>query len=217
MDSFLSALEGYDHIIWDWNGTLLDDVAVCIDVVSIFLREEGLPIPDQERYREIFGFPIKEYYQRLGFSFEHASFEDLADRYMAIYDQRARGAALHDGVPDVLSAVAARGQDQSILTAAAEWHVLEMLDHFDIARNFRHVFGVADNMAASKEGRGKELVATATHKARGTLLIGDTDHDLEVGRELGVDVLLVAHGHQSHERLLRIHDNVVEGFRQAGD
>ncbi len=41
-------------------------------------------------------------------------------------------------------------------------------------------------------------------------MIGDTDHDLEVGNELGIDVLLIADGHQSFEKLKNVHDNVIE-------
>ena len=43
-----------------------------------------------------------------------------------------------------------------------------------------------------------------------TVLIGDTDHDLEVGRSMGVEVLLIADGHQSYNRLIKCHDNVMK-------
>ncbi len=40
------------------------------------------------------------------------------------------------------------------------------------------------------------------------ILVGDTDHDLEVGDALGIDVLLVTGGHQSHARLSKRHSRV---------
>jgi phosphoglycolate phosphatase-like HAD superfamily hydrolase len=44
------------------------------------------------------------------------------------------------------------------------------------------------------------------------LLVGDTAHDAEVARELGVDVVLVAGGHQSRKRLEATGELVVDGI-----
>ena len=52
-------------ILWDWNGTLLDDVDLCVDALNRLLAGFGYPQRyDHERYRAIFGFPIEEYYVR---------------------------------------------------------------------------------------------------------------------------------------------------------
>ena len=76
----------YDTIVWDWNGTLFDDVAVCIDVMNGLLAEQGLPsIPDAETYRSLFCFPVIRYYERLGFDFSKTPFEALARDYVAGY------------------------------------------------------------------------------------------------------------------------------------
>ena len=57
-------------ILWDWNGTLLDDVDLCVDALNRLLAGFGYPQRyDHERYRAIFGFPIEEYYVRAGFDF----------------------------------------------------------------------------------------------------------------------------------------------------
>lgn len=68
-------------ILWDWNGTLLDDVDLCVDALNRLLAGFGYPQRyDHERYRAIFGFPIEEYYVRAGFDFTKHSFAELADR-----------------------------------------------------------------------------------------------------------------------------------------
>jgi len=58
--------------------------------------------------------------------------------------------------------------------------------------------------------RGHDLLRESGVPATRTLLIGDTDHDLEVGHALGISVLLVTHGHQSAERLKRLHHDVID-------
>ena len=73
-------------ILWDWNGTLLDDVDLCVDALNRLLAEFGYPQRyDHERYRAIFGFPIEEYYVRAGFDFTKHSFAELAEKYMEDY------------------------------------------------------------------------------------------------------------------------------------
>lgn len=200
--------ERYDHIIWDWNGTLLNDIKLCVEVNNGLLRAHGLPELTIERYQRLFGFPIQNYYKDLGFDFDKTPFEGLAEHYVSVYEAEAKHAALHDGVTKVLGAVKAGGKTQSVLTAANESHVHDMMDHFSLWEFFDNVFGIGDRFAASKIERGRDLITHSGISVERTLLVGDTDHDHEVGEALGTDILLVAHGHQSFERLSELHHNV---------
>ena len=65
----------YTHVIWDWNGTLLDDNWLCVEVMNTLLSSRNLPLLTLERYRDIFDFPVKNYYEKLGFNFKKESFE----------------------------------------------------------------------------------------------------------------------------------------------
>ena len=50
---------GYRHVIWDWNGTLVDDVAATLAAVNRMLSARGMPALDIVRYREVFDFPVR--------------------------------------------------------------------------------------------------------------------------------------------------------------
>jgi len=52
----------YNHIIWDWNGTLFNDVELCAGVMNLLLTQESLPNISIQKYKEIFTFPVVEYY-----------------------------------------------------------------------------------------------------------------------------------------------------------
>jgi phosphoglycolate phosphatase len=69
---------------------------------------------------------------------------------------------------------------------------------------------LSDFHAAGKLERGKELLVQSRMPKETTLLIGDTDHDLEVGKALGIEVLLLADGHQSFSRLNAKHDRILK-------
>ena len=64
-------MKKYNHIIWDWNGTIVDDAFLFVDIMNFFLLERGLPKITIKDYREFFEFPVKNYYLNLGFSFKN--------------------------------------------------------------------------------------------------------------------------------------------------
>ena len=58
------------HVLWDFNGTILDDVEPCIKSINELLVGHGLkPLESVAEYQSVFGFPIKDYYERIGFDF----------------------------------------------------------------------------------------------------------------------------------------------------
>ncbi len=63
-------MEKVKQLIWDWNGTLLDDVRMCVNVMNVLLDKYALPELTCEKYKQVFDFPVKDYYANLGFDFE---------------------------------------------------------------------------------------------------------------------------------------------------
>ena len=74
----------FRHIVWDWNGTLLDDAWLCVEIVNCLLRRRSMASITAEQYRQIFGFPLKEYCQRLGFDVEDGGFERLSEEFLEL-------------------------------------------------------------------------------------------------------------------------------------
>ena len=207
---FEKYIKPYQHIIWDWNGTLLDDVELCFSVLCELLTENNLPVPDLDRYLKTFRFPIKDYYEEFGFDFNSTSFEFIAERFMEIYNNKVKSSSLFNGTHDWLELVRNKQKEQSILSAASQDHLNEIIQHFKIEHLFDRIFGIENNFAAGKIHRGQELISASGVSKEKTLLIGDTDHDLEVGQALGIDVLLIADGHQHVERLVKAHNQVLK-------
>ena len=99
-------MAGYTHIIWDWNGTLLDDADWCLTIINTLLTNRKLqPIKDIDAYRDIFGFPVIDYYRRAGFDFDKEPFEIPAKEFISLYHSDGSRFRLFDGAADVLAAV----------------------------------------------------------------------------------------------------------------
>ena len=203
-------LAQYDHIIWDWNGTLLDDVEIAVAAMQELLQNYDLPEIDVASYRDVFCFPVREYYEKIGFDLGEHPFEVVGREFIEIYERRVRAAQLFQGSEEVLQDNLDRGVQQSILSAASQRHLEKVVENFSIKHFFSNIYGIAHDYADSKVARGYELIQTAQIKTDKTLLIGDTDHDYEVGKELGVEVLLIADGHQSYQRLKDVHHQVLK-------
>ena len=202
-------LETYKHVIWDWNGTLLNDTDIVLEALNEQLSEAGFPSLDYERYRKIFGFPVQGFYERLGFDFEQHCFVTANTNFQKKYGRRLHRAKLHNGTKALLERTFKKAKTQTVLSAAEQTHLEDALRQFGIAHLFHHIFGQDNIEAKSKVKRGLELLRKLDAKPSQTILIGDTDHDLEVGEALGIDVLLVGDGHQCPTRLEQIHDFVI--------
>lgn len=205
---FLTVLQHYEHIIWDWNGTLLDDLDIALETIEELGELYSVKPPGKEEYKAAFGFPVINYYRDLGFDFDKVSFEEMSEVFIKIYTKRAKKAQLHEGIQQVLESVS-KDRTQSILSAASQSHLDEIVVHHGVSHHFDHVFGLENNYAVSKIDRGQQLIMASGVAPEKTLLVGDTDHDSEVGKALGVDVLLIADGHQSYERLANCHPHVL--------
>jgi phosphoglycolate phosphatase len=198
----------YRHIIWDWNGTLLDDVDYSVGVMNILLRRRGLPALDRARYHVVFDFPVRDYYARLGFDPARDRFEALSEEFIGAYDAHRLDCPLQPDARRTLAAVQAAGLTQSILSAYRHETLLEIVDHFGLTPHFAHLAGLDNIYAHSKAELGRAQLAKLALPPHEILLIGDTVHDLDVAKELGVDCVLVAAGHHPAEKLHRHHSRV---------
>ena len=104
------------HVVWDWNGTLLDDIDVSMEALNTILKKAQLPLVlDKGEYRKYFQFPVIEYYKKVGFDFEKTPFPMLAKEYMRYYQPHSMACSLHDGVTDMLSQLKKKGVHENYL------------------------------------------------------------------------------------------------------
>lgn len=208
MDNLLQSISNKKHVIWDWNGTLLDDVHHVVEIMNEILSEHALPLLDQKKYKSIFGFPVQMYYEKIGFDFSKTNFENLSHRFVDTYMDRLSNCKVFPHTKKLLKAVKDQNKIQSILSATDQVSLNHAIHHFELSEYFDNLFGIENKFAASKLEQGRKLLEKTQIALTDTVLIGDTDHDLEVGQKLGVDVILLAHGHQNEDRLKAAHHNV---------
>lgn len=212
MEALHPHLETKRHVIWDWNGTLVRDVELAVKTTNRLLSEENLPPMTMEYYKKTFRFPVISYYRDLGFDTSPAKFTELCERFNQYFHSDMESCGLWPGARETLAHVKSKGKMQSVLSASEQNLLRLQVKMFSLESFFDHVTGVQDKSASSKIARGHQLMQAADVLPEHTILIGDTDHDLEVGQALGVDVVLVEHGHQCPTRLREVHHTVLKIF-----
>ena len=205
----------YKHIIWDWNGTLLDDGWLFVDVMNNILKRRKMKTITLEKYREIFGFPVKNYYTKLGFDLEKEPFEESGMEFIKGYENRRYEAQLYPQAIPLLSDLQTIGISHSILSAQHQTLLDDLTQYYNIRDHFIQIIGLDNHYAHSKVENGIRWVNRLKLNAQEVLLIGDTDHDFEVAETIGIDCLLLSHGHHSSDRLQKTGATVVQGLNDV--
>jgi phosphoglycolate phosphatase len=188
---------GAGSIIWDWNGTLLNDAGMAVEIMNQMLTRRGLPLLSVDQYKSVFTFPVKDYYQKIGFDFQTEPFEIPAMEFIELYNSQLKDCSLHFETIKVLNHFQSVGVKQYILSAMEQNVLNDCLKHYQIENFFEHVPGLDNFYAASKMLNGYRLMAELNLDPSDLVLIGDTVHDFEVATELGCPCILIANGHQS--------------------
>jgi phosphoglycolate phosphatase len=189
------------YIVWDWNGTLLNDIDISIEVMNIMLHKRGINKMDSERYLEIFGFPVREYYVTLGFNLESESFEELAVEFIDTYLGELEKASLFEDALPVLERLKKKGFCHLLLSAMEQNSLLRNVIYLQADKVFDDIVGSFDMEAYGKFDVASELKEDYDLTKENAILIGDTLHDKEIADQLELNCLLLSTGHQAKHRL----------------
>jgi phosphoglycolate phosphatase len=186
------------HVVFDWNGTLLDDVGLAAECTSRVLVARGHAPIDWAAYRQHFCFPIRRFYEHLGVAFaDDADFERLMGAYLQLFDERALGCSLHAGAAELFEALTARGVGLSILSSTQAPTLRQAVSRFSLERYVSNVLGLESLDAAGKHDLARGLQARLDLPAESVWYVGDTDHDMEIAALTGWRPFLVSFGHQA--------------------
>lgn len=189
-------------VLWDWNGTLLDDVDLCVSALNRLLAMHGYPQRyDLAQYRAIFGFPIEDYYIRAGFDFQKHPFPELAARYMEHYIPASAACGLMPGAAEALALFQSAGVRQVILSASPLSTLQAQVKQRGVEGYFDRLLGLDDIYAKSKVDLGLAYLRENGFDPVRAVMLGDSVHDAETAQALGVRCVLQCAGHQPESTL----------------
>jgi len=202
------------YIIFDFNGTVVDDIGISLNAINHtvkkYLNRKEVSL---EEYRDVFTFPVKKYYERVGFDFNILSWEEVGQTWMDYYLKHQYDAPLHEGVKELLIKAKQKGYTNVVLSASKLDQLKKQLKDLGVYDYFDIVLGIDNIYATSKLPLALDFIKDKN--PTDCLFIGDSGHDKEVADAMGVRCLLIAKGHESKERLLKLTDEVYDDIREV--
>lgn len=198
MKNFTSEIS---HVFWDWNGTLLNDTDACIASMNNILSRRDMPEISIHRYKDIFTFPVIDYYKELGFDFRDESFEDLSVEFIEGYQSKAHLNKIADGALEILKKIQSLGIKQVIVSAMRQDMLLQQVEENGLTSFFDAIHGIDHIYADNKAHLAEKYLADNNIDDQKVVFIGDTLHDWEVADSLKLQTILVSSGHQSNKIL----------------
>ena len=206
-------MKDYKLIIWDWNGTLLDDISASLGSVNDMLLMRKMEPIDILHYKECIGVPIKVFYDQV-FDMEKEDYNVIIKQYNEGYLCHLKNVSLSDGAGELLEKFAAEGKKQVIVSSSNSAQLIENVKKYGIMHYFDAVLGAADYYADSKIDRAFNYIMENKIDPESILVIGDLAHDAELADQLGADCILLSSGHEKPERLAGSGVKVIDSLRE---
>lgn len=192
----------YKYFLFDFNGTLLDDLDMNIEIEKLLLSRRNI-IADTSKayYLENFGFPIIDYYTLLGFDFEKDDFSAVAVEYAEEYESRLKSVSLFEDVIPTLEKLCSE-ETRCVIISATEHNTLTtQAEIFGLTSYFDAILGTDNNLGKGKVESALSWFSQCGIDPADAVFVGDTVHDFETAKALGCSCILVARGHNSERRL----------------
>lgn len=204
-------------IIWDYNGTILDDTGLCLEIENRMLQKHGiLRRYTMEQYRDLFCFPVRRYYEKLGYDFTKVSYELISDEFYTEYERGFSNCGLVEGVEEKLEQAKQLGYRNVIISACEHSVLLKQIEVLGIGGYFDSVNGLSDRLSASKIDMARGWMTANRVNPADCHMIGDTLHDLETAEALRLArCTLVACGHQSYRVMKEKSGNVKHSMKDV--
>ena len=188
----------YHNILWDWNGTLIDDAVTSLNCVNDMLTEMNKPLISLEQYYTYVETPIIGFYRHI-LTEDELDFPVISKSFHDSYNNRIKETFLADNAEFTIKTLKENGAKQYIITATKEESARKLAYEYGVGEYFDGIFGADNTLAESKVERALNFFKENNINPRDTVFIGDTLHDLETANALGVDCILVTFGHQGKE------------------
>lgn len=193
--------KNYQNIVWDFNGTILDDFKLCFNIINEVLKDRNMNLISEYEYQQNFQIPVKPFYEKLGFDFVKEDFTSISKEWVAKYDEGVHECGTQQHFADTIKDFHTKDLKQFVISACEETRLLAILEKLELSPIFKGIYGMTALDGLSKVHLAHKFMDEHEVCPKETVVIGDTDHDKDLADEIGCDCILYYSGHQSIEVL----------------
>jgi phosphoglycolate phosphatase len=193
----------YDLLVFDWDGTLFDSTTLIVQCIQAACRDIGVAVPSDADAAYVIGLGLHDALQHAVPGLPQARYPELGLRYRHHYYARQDELVLFPGTLDMLLALKARNHFLAVATGKGRRGLDEALAHSQLHGMFDGT-RTADETASKPHPMMLQQLMSEFGTAPGrTLMIGDTTHDLQLGRNAGAAQVAVGWGAHAPVALAR--------------
>jgi phosphoglycolate phosphatase-like HAD superfamily hydrolase len=208
------------HLVWDWNGTLLDDLAIVVEAVNRSIAEFGLNAITEADYRDHYTRPVRNFYDRLfGRAIDDEEWPRLNTGFHDVYFELSLEAALVPGAHEAMDLLEDAGWSQSLLSMSPQDWLEGIVERLGLTERFALVDGLSGPTGGLKAAQLDEHLRNLGIEGGSVAVVGDTPDDVAAARHVGATPILF-HGGSHHREILEaegvpIAETVVEAVEIA--
>jgi phosphoglycolate phosphatase-like HAD superfamily hydrolase len=196
-------------VVFDWNGTLLADTQAIVEGANKEFAVLKRPPITVAQYREHYQIPLARYFKSFGITEEEhkAHSMEMAKAFHEYYEARVAKARTRRGTNEVLRELKKIGVSQVILSNHTLEGIYLQLERLKLAQYFDAVLANEVIDGAHFKGKKDRLIDyLSAHKIKSTqaVIVGDTEEEVYIGRELGMKTVAITGGHNSTKRLIAV-------------
>ena len=196
-------LSGIRLIIFDFDGTLGDSQKLITDTMLATIERLNLPMRSREECARTIGLPLKECFSSI-IPMTDEQAEECAKVYSEIFNVKNVPGVVKafPGVVETLEKLSSQGILMSIASSRSHRTLAKLMDELDLSKYITYLIA-ADDVVEKKPAAGSVL-KTLLHfniEAHETLVVGDTEFDILMGRNAGTHTCGVTYGNGSKESL----------------
>ncbi len=197
----------YKYIIWDWNGTLCNDLTPTCNAFNFCRSKANLTTISEKEFQEMYSHPIIDMYKNCGLLSAKYTYKEISADFFKEYNNYPL--KLHKDVIKVLDYLTKIGILMSVASANFQDFLEKEVNNLKLKKYFEFVVGTSfEDVGGRKEVQIKKILSNIKIPANEVIVIGDTLNDLDMAKSMNIDCILLASGMTSYERLSKNNDVV---------
>ena len=195
-------------LIWDFNGTVMDDMGASVGAVNAMLTRRALPLITEEWYTLHLIMPLEAFYESVGFDMKEEKLVDVSEEFQR--ECRKFPRPVFPEVKDALERFSQKGMRQLLFSSLYHDTLIAQAKERGIASYFEGIEGLKDRSLGGKGTAVSAYLAEHQIDPKTVLVIGDLTTDCDMADFIGAPCALIAKGHQHQEVLNQTNAHILK-------
>lgn len=198
------------NVIFDWSGTLSDDLVSVYTAVMEIFKKLGLEVLTLEEFKKEFTLPYMKFYRKFEKNVSKEELQELYSREIELVDKPKP----FPEAREILEFLKQREIKMVLLSVYLRKQLNEEIEHY----KFQNFFADVNGSIYDKTEVVIKIMQKNNFKCEETIFVGDMTHDVDAGKKAGVKTVAISQGYQSKEKLLEKNpDFLIENLRELKD